>query len=88
MSAQEKTGKKYNVIISKLFQIVIGLDEEQQRKVFKAYKKLYRNNKPLLENAKALAEQDGLDENVKAVLDVIIKSSQHRFGRYLETLRH
>ena len=65
-----------------------GLDEQQQRKIFDAYKKLYRNNTPLLENAKALAKQDGLDENIKAMLDVILKSSQHRFGRYLETLRH
>ena len=30
MGAQEKAVKKYNVIISKLFQIVINLDEEQQ----------------------------------------------------------
>jgi Tfp pilus assembly protein PilZ len=30
MSAQEKTVKKYNVAISKLFQIIIELDEEQQ----------------------------------------------------------
>ena len=31
MSAQEKTGKKYNVIISELFQIVIGLNEKHQK---------------------------------------------------------
>jgi Tfp pilus assembly protein PilZ len=30
MSAQEKKVKKYNVAISKLFQIIIELDEEQQ----------------------------------------------------------
>ena len=33
MSAQEKTKKKYNVAISKLFQIIIELDEEQQREL-------------------------------------------------------
>jgi len=33
MSAQEKTGKKYNVIISQLFQIIIELNEEQQKKL-------------------------------------------------------
>ena len=30
MKADEKATKKYNVVISKLFQIVINLDEEQQ----------------------------------------------------------
>ena len=30
MSAQDQTSKKYNVVISKLFQIVIDLSEEQQ----------------------------------------------------------
>jgi len=30
MSAQEKTDKKYNVVISKLFQIIIELNQEQQ----------------------------------------------------------
>ena len=33
MSAQEKTGKKYNVVISQLFQIIIELNEEQQKKL-------------------------------------------------------
>lgn len=64
-----------------------GLSEESQKQVLEAYKKLYRKG-PLLENAKALAQQDGLDENVKVMLDAIFKSSEHRFGRYLETLRH
>jgi UDP-N-acetylglucosamine acyltransferase len=64
-----------------------GLSEESQAKVVEAYKKLYRKG-PLLENAKALAQQNGLDENVKAMLDAIFKSCEHRFGRYLETFRH
>ena len=33
MSAQEKTRKKYNVVISQLFQIIIELNEEQQKKL-------------------------------------------------------
>jgi len=65
-----------------------GLDEDQQKKIYEAYKKLYRNGGALLKNAKALASEDGLDENVKEMLDVIIKSGEHRFGRYLETFRH
>ena len=33
MSAQEKTEKKYNVAISKLFQIIIELNQEQQEEL-------------------------------------------------------
>jgi UDP-N-acetylglucosamine acyltransferase len=65
-----------------------GLNEEQQRKVLEGFKKLYRSDSPLLENAKALAAEEELDENVRAMVDVILRSSQHRYGRYLETLRH
>jgi UDP-N-acetylglucosamine acyltransferase len=64
-----------------------GLSEEQQDKIFKAYKRLYRNDDTLLENAKALAKEEGLDENVRAVVDMILKSSEHRYGRYLEKFR-
>jgi acyl-[acyl carrier protein]--UDP-N-acetylglucosamine O-acyltransferase len=65
-----------------------GLNAESQYKILQAYKLLYRNRKnPLLENAKALAANDDLDPNVRDILDSIMKSSQHRHGRYLETLR-
>ena len=65
-----------------------GLDEQQQREVIVAYKKLYRQDGALLDNAKALAAEDGLDENVRAMTDAIIKSNEHRYGRYRETFRH
>jgi len=65
-----------------------GLSQQQQDKIFEAYKKLYRRKGALLENAKALAKEDGLDENVQAMIDTIIRSSEHRFGRYLENFRH
>ena len=65
-----------------------GLSEQQQQKISEAYRKLYRSGGTLLENAKALAADDGLDENVRAMVDMIIKSSEHRFGRYLEMFRH
>jgi UDP-N-acetylglucosamine acyltransferase len=64
-----------------------GFSEEQQAKIFEAHKKLYRQGEALLENAKALAEEDGLDENVRAMVDMIIKSSEHQYGRYLEKFR-
>ena len=65
-----------------------GLSEQQQGKIFEAYDKLYRRGGALLENAKALAQEDGLDENVRAMIDMITKSSEQRFGRYLEKFRH
>lgn len=64
-----------------------GLSEQQQQEIFEAYKKLYRQGGTLLENAKALAQEDGLDKNVRAMVDAITRSSEHRFGRYLETFR-
>jgi UDP-N-acetylglucosamine acyltransferase len=64
-----------------------GMSQEQQDSVFEAYRKLYRQGGALLENAKALANEDGLDENVRAMVESITRSSQHRFGRYLEKFR-
>lgn len=65
-----------------------GLSEQQQERIIEAYKKLYRQGGTLLENAKALAMEEQLDENVRAIVDAIIKSSEHQFGRHLETFRH
>jgi UDP-N-acetylglucosamine acyltransferase len=64
-----------------------GLSGEQQQKIIDAYKKLYRKGGVLLKNAEALAKEDGIDENVRAIVDAIIKSNEHRFGRYLEKFR-
>jgi len=64
-----------------------GLSEEQQKKIFEAYKILYRCKRPLLDSAKELASQDGLDQNVREMVDAIIRSGQHRFARYLEQFR-
>jgi UDP-N-acetylglucosamine acyltransferase len=65
-----------------------GLSQQSQQQIFQAYKKLYRNSEPLVENAKDLAAEDGLDLNVREMIEIIIKSGEHRFGRYLESLRH
>ncbi len=65
-----------------------GLNEQQQKEVMDAYRRLYRSGGTLLENAKVLAQQEGLDENVKAMVDMIMKSSEQRYGRYLEKFRH
>ncbi len=65
-----------------------GLSEQQQQEVIEAYKKLYRQGGTLRGNAKALEQENGLDENVRAMLQAIIRSSEQQFGRYLEKFRH
>jgi len=64
-----------------------GLSEQAQGQIIEAYKKLYRQGGTLLENAKRLAGEDGLDENVRAMLEAITRSSEQQFGRYLEKFR-
>ena len=64
-----------------------GMSEKQKEKIIQAYKKLYRQKNALLQNAVALSKENGLDKNIQAMIDVIIKSSEHRYGRYLETLQ-
>jgi hypothetical protein len=34
-----------------------------------------------------MAEEKCLDENVRDMVDAILKSSEHRYGRYLEKFR-
>jgi len=66
-----------------------GLNEKQQKAISDAYRCLYRDDKtPLLQKAKEMAAEKKHDENVNAMLDAIINSSKHRYGRYLETFRH
>jgi len=64
-----------------------GLNPQQQANIYEAYKTLYRRGSTLLANARELAEQDGLDENVRDMIGSICNSHQHRFGRYRESLR-
>jgi UDP-N-acetylglucosamine acyltransferase len=74
--------------VNKRGMIRAGLNEEQQKNVLHAYKKLYRSPGTLVNNAKELAKQQDLDENVKAMVDNILKSNEHRYSRYLESFRH
>lgn len=64
-----------------------GLTEDEQTAIMKAFKKIYRGEGPLLDRVKGLMSEDDLDENVRAMAQAILKSSEHRFGRYLEQYR-
>ncbi|UCE99083.1 MAG: acyl-ACP--UDP-N-acetylglucosamine O-acyltransferase [Planctomycetota bacterium] len=65
-----------------------GLNEKQQQNIIEAYRRLYRQGGSLWENARALAQENGLDENVREMVEAITRSSEQRFGRYLEMFRH
>ena len=66
-----------------------GMNPQQQKAILEAYKRLYRDDKtPILQKAKEMSQETGHDENVRDMLAAITKSSEHRFGRYLETFRH
>lgn len=65
-----------------------GLDHRQQMAVFAAFKKIYRDGDGVfIDRVNKLDKEDGLDENVRAMIDAILNSQKHRFGRYLETFR-
>ena len=74
--------------VNKRGMVRAGLGEQQQQRIFEAYKKLYRRDGTLLENARVLASEDGLDREVQAMVEAITRSSEQRFGRYLEKFRH
>jgi UDP-N-acetylglucosamine acyltransferase len=65
-----------------------GLTVEQGTEVVRAFRKLYRSGGALLDNALAIAEEANISPSVKAMVDSVINSSRHRFGRHLETLRN
>lgn len=64
-----------------------GLSEQQQELIEQAYRFIWRSKKPVLEQVKILAAQDGLDENVRAIVDHMLNMGKQRFGRHLELFR-
>ena len=64
-----------------------GFGEQQKETISLAYRQLYRQKGALLNNAEALAKENWIDENVRSIIEAITKSSEHRFGRYLEKFR-
>jgi UDP-N-acetylglucosamine acyltransferase len=66
-----------------------GLSDQQLEAIEKAYRFIWRakNKKSVLEQVKSLAEKDGLDENVRDIIELVTNMSKQRFGRYLELFR-
>lgn len=64
-----------------------GLGDAQSKNLQEAQRKLYRNGGTLVENAKRLEKQEGLDPAVYDITEFIARSAKHRFGRYRELFR-
>ena len=65
-----------------------GLTEEEQDCVIDAYKKIYKHDGGVfIERVKEIAADENIDPNVRYMVESIARSNEHRFGRYLETLR-
>jgi UDP-N-acetylglucosamine acyltransferase len=66
-----------------------GFTPEQQEAVSEAFKRLYgkKQNGAFLATARAMAQEEGVDDVVRLMLDSIEKASQQRHGRYLELSR-
>lgn len=74
---------------------VIGLQraefpERSIQELMKAYRHIFRrrDKKSIVQIVAEFANENGLDENVRYLLDSLQRSHQHRSGRYLESLRH
>ncbi len=65
-----------------------GLSEEQQTLIYNAYKRLFRRKGSLIATAKEMAQETDLDPNVRDIVDAVIHSGEHRYGRHLEQFRH
>lgn len=64
-----------------------GLSEEEQSSIVDAFRKIYRGEGIFLARVKEFAAENEMDDNVSYMVESIIRSNEHRFGRYLETLR-
>jgi UDP-N-acetylglucosamine acyltransferase len=64
-----------------------GLDDTVAGQICDAYRRLYRGGGTLLGTARQMMAEGGHPEAVLAMLETIERSSQHRYGRYLETFR-
>lgn len=64
-----------------------GLSEQEQKNIMSGFKKLYRGTGSMTDRLNALDKEKDLDPNVREMVDAILQSNKHRFGRYLELYR-
>lgn len=65
-----------------------GLSDEEQSDVVDTFKKIYKKDEGVfLDRVKELAANEDLGPNSKYMIESIVRSNEHRFGRYLESFR-
>jgi len=64
-----------------------GLTPEQQKGVMDTFKKVYREDGPVLEKVREMLADKTLDSVSREIVEFLDRSNKHRFGRYLESLR-
>ena len=64
-----------------------GYSEQEQANIMDAFRKIYRGEGIFLARVKTFAAENDMDDNVRYMVESIIRSNEHRFGRYLETFR-
>lgn len=64
-----------------------GLSEDEQKNIISGFKRLYRGAGSMTDRLNALAKEKDLDPNVREMVDAILRSNKHRFGRHLELYR-
>ena len=64
-----------------------GLSPEQQKCVMDTFKKVYREDGPILEKVREMMADETLDPVSREIVEFINRANEHRFGRYLESLR-
>lgn len=64
-----------------------GFTPQQVEAIKDVYKKLFRSNGSMIPVLEQLNKNDGLDPNIRYLVDAMQRSLQGRHGRYRETLR-
>jgi UDP-N-acetylglucosamine acyltransferase len=65
-----------------------GYDAQSQKDILRAFKRIYKSDEGVFsDRVDGLAAEEGLDVNVRYMVDSIQRSNKHRFGRHLELFR-
>ena len=64
-----------------------GFSEDEQKNIVAGFKRLYRGAGSMTDRLKAVDKDKDLDPNVREMVDAVLRSNEHRFGRHLELYR-
>ena len=65
------------------------ISDDEQVEILDTFKKIYKTDEGVfIDRVKQLASNDALGPNARYMIESIIRSNEHRFGRYLESFRN